>query len=1112
MAKKRLNVPFLVVLIIIMGVCAGLGYGFWKLNRSRIANSFYEVGNRAYDQGDMVTAMDNYRKFLASSNDAKKRGEVFQKMAIYQAMDIDKIGVGSPAKLEAVQKIMQRALEADPNNKVLKEAMAKAYMKMRKYAQAARLLKELSLEDPTNPDYLLELANCHLYAEQPAEASTLYSRLVEEFPTFIQGFLSYASYYENNLGQPNTAEEILNTMVEMNSKVAKAYAIRGIFRLDHQNPDGAEEDVKMALDLDPTSADANVAAAVYAIYSKDFVKAHMYLEDALKADPERIDEVNRLKIRLADEEKKPDEAIDLIRGEAERKNDLAMRLQLFERLVSANRLDDAKKEIEYLRKVRLPSEIVGFFEATIDILEGKWKDAMRKLELARGALSMHSGMLAFIDRQLAQCYGELGQTDKQLDAFARAIENASEQELLPFYTAYILVLNDVGRTDQLEEVVRELILRIGEKKFSENPQLRAIRAALMTQREVSAANTQESLDSINKMLDGEEEFDADPEVILLGVRMLIKQEKTDLARKLLRKAIQKSPETLAFPSYYALLEAQERNYDKALEILDKATEEQGRLIPGLMLAKIRILLQMGQDSEDSEETEETETQAPATAQAPQPQPATFDPTKNVPDTPEEDPAAKKPTLDTAEAKPAGEQILAESQQTDTTKFPYLERAKTELAKLEKDSEKLEKESRAPVLRQLALAWMNLDELGNAQRLLNGLIKDYPDNLGLKVQLFDVARKADDEAQMDAQIQGVQDVFGMDSPEALYCRAAKVIWKFNKKKATKLELNQAKEYLTRARNTRPNWVNIPRALAEIALLSDDYSQAIEQLYRVDQLGAMSTQQLNLLIRLLFREGRDIEVKQLIESKKGAQLASDVAMISVETLMNAGESEEAIRRAREIAAKDPSSQLWKGHVALRSRNFKEAENIFRLVTEQAPENPNGWLSLLQVLKIENIGVNKEEFIRDIQENVAPDKKLLCMARAYQLFGDVRNAVMSFRQAVAADPTNIDVLYAISQFYMCTSQPELAIPYLKKMNELIGTDKKLGTEVRNLQLVWTRRSRAQVYGRTHDYDKQQQAIMLIDENLVFEIAKDGIIVLAVHQVYLIVAIHASFLFLFT
>ena len=74
MARKRLNVPFLVVLVLIMVVCAGLGYGFWKLNRSRIADSFYEVGNRAYDQGDMVTAMDNYRKFLASSNDAKKRG------------------------------------------------------------------------------------------------------------------------------------------------------------------------------------------------------------------------------------------------------------------------------------------------------------------------------------------------------------------------------------------------------------------------------------------------------------------------------------------------------------------------------------------------------------------------------------------------------------------------------------------------------------------------------------------------------------------------------------------------------------------------------------------------------------------------------------------------------------------------------------------------------------------------------------------------------------------------------------------------------------------------------------------------------------------------------
>lgn len=1002
MARKRLNFRFLLILLVVLIMLGGVGYGVWVFNKSRIVNGFYDRGMATYEAGDKIGAMDLFGKYLAGGKDPDKRATVLRLMAFFHADELETIGIGSAQKLEFIQRVIQNALELHPRDPELKESMAKAYGLMRKYAQASRLFDELYNEFPEKPDFLLMAAENQIAANQLNEAGMLLAKLVEQHPTYLPGYLCYARYHESNLGQADVAETILDSMVESNLQSATAHAKRAIFRMNHGNYTGAAEDIAFAVDLEPESVDTLISGGMYAIYEKKFETAHELLDKALATDPSRLGEISRLQIRLADEEKKPEEVVELLRREINAKDDMSLRLQLFERLIALRKIDEAKKELEQLRKTKMQREIVGFFESTVDILEKKWRDASQKLEHARAAMGMHPEMLAFIDRQLALCYGEMGQTDKQIDAFRRAVENVSDSELVPVYTAFIVALNKSGKTEQLEEVVRDLMIKIGEDKFMEIPQLRAIRIALLTQKEASLPKEKQNWEAINALMRSNDMEMDDPENILLSVRMLIKQGKIAESRDLLKQAVERNPDTLAFALHLAILEAQEKNFQEALQIVDTALEK--KATSGLYLTKIRILFLMDKES-----------------------------------------------------------------------------ALPELEKMETDIASLSPIFQSSILKQLASTWLHFGELAKAKEIFQKIAGQEPENIGIKLQMFDLARKANDSQGMDLQMGQIRRLAGNNSAESLYCQAAKKIWQFTQKKVPAPELDAAMDLLERAESIRPNWVNIPRAQAEIALLKNDYSTAIDALYRVDQAGSLSPQQLDLLIRLLYREERDGEVKQLIESKRSANLATDAAMMSVEALANQGEGDEALRRAEEIIdPNDPKDALWKGQIALRSKNYKEAESAFLHVTEVAPENPNGWLSLLQVLKLQGKEVPEEVFIDKIKQAVPAEKLPLCLGKTYQIFGKAQESEAAFRQALGQAPNDLEVLYAISQFYMCTSHPDLAIPHLRKMNELIGVNRNLSSDMRNLQLAWTRRSLAQIYGKSTDFDKQHQALQLVEENL--------------------------------
>lgn len=908
-----------------------------------------------------------------TSPDAENHDEACRKLTEYFIANTSKI---TPQNADFLHTIMQKTMKQDPDDAELKEKIAKVYIVMRRYQQAAELYEQLVRRNPNRPELLYAQAENLIAANQLNDAGVALAMLVDKHCFYIPGHLLYASYMEKILGRQDDAEEIINNMVDSNLQNAASFARRSIYRLEHRNEKGAVEDLKEAMKIDEKNADTIIAAATYAIKTRDFRQARQYL-DAVREEDKDNDDISNLRIRLADAENRPEDAITELTKRLERRDVFILRIQLFDRLVATRRLDEARAQIDHMKTMKMSMEMIGFFESAIDIVEDNWRIAARKLELSRSIFSAHPETVAFVDRQLALCYGKMGQTDKQLDAFQRAIENTPQQDILPISIAYILALNTAGRTQQLEEAINDLIAVIGEKTFMEIPQLRSIRIAMEIQKTSNLPAGEQDWNKVKAMVEGTGIEKNSPEGVLLSVRLLLKQEKDDDARALLKQAIADNPDFTGFVSYLALMEAQLKNYEEALRILDEQIAKRGPL-PALLIIKTRVLAQM--------------------------------------------PSEKAAEL---------------------------------LRKMEEGVQGLESQTQKVVLlKQVAPAWQAVGKDAEAKRVFETLVELEPENVGTRIHLFDLARKMSDEPEMTERMKQVRELAGKDSPEDIYCRVARETYRSLVDKSTEKKLENARKLLDKAKAKRSNWPNIPRLQAEIALVQKDYPKAIECLYEVDRLGALTTQQLELLIKLLYNEKREDEIPALLEGREGA--VDDIkAVMDVPGNSPLGDAEAVLKSTR-IAG----DFLWRGNLALRNEEYPEALEAFKKVVELAPENTTGWVALIQTMKL--MGKDTDELLAakaEMEKALPADKLPLANAKILQLFGEAEAAEKAFLEALEKEPENLEVHYSISSFYLRTTRPELARPHLEKMLLLVEKAEDIDERLKTQQLEWVRKSLAEL-----------------------------------------------------
>jgi len=346
-----------------------------------------------------------------------------------------------------------------------------------------------------------------------------------------------------------------------------------------------------------------------------------------------------------------------------------------------------------------------------------------------------------------------------------------------------------------------------------------------------------------------------------------------------------------------------------------------------------------------------------------------------------------------------------------------------------------------------------------------------------------------------------------------------------------KLTRARTLLTEAEKAQPRHARVKTMLGHVEYLLGREPEAISWLNDAADLGALDSDTVNLLIRLLDKYNRKEEVNNLldrVQNRRPELLLTEGEMPGTVNLRNLGADVLAKQGDYEKAAdllqdyspnreNDCQYHLRMGKInfnkASKEDRLAEASDIephFRKAVELAPEVPLTWQLLVDYLQLS--GRNSEaqqeldkakQALKDLGDHVA-------IARLDQIVGHMDSAISEYEAALQQDPENYQAMRdlllllmrmrkmeqaelliktAISRngqepkihslaadFYSAKGDKQVAIGYL---NKILNREEEIDSNL----VKHARRRKAVLMGQTTVYQESINALKLIDENLVDE-----------------------------
>jgi Flp pilus assembly protein TadD len=212
------------------------------------------------------------------------------------------------------------AIQLDPANKLLRMNLALAFYKKGDPRQSAAELAELLKADPGNLQVATLLGDCYLQLGDSHQALVVVSAIAQAHPEDLDlawvlgsaliadgkqreglALVERVATQRNNadayalagktwlkLGDPDKAIPDLEAAVRLNPGIPGIYTLRGVAREGTFNNDGAEADLRKALDQNANDLEALVHLGAILYTRRDLAGAKTYLDRALRVDPSSL--------------------------------------------------------------------------------------------------------------------------------------------------------------------------------------------------------------------------------------------------------------------------------------------------------------------------------------------------------------------------------------------------------------------------------------------------------------------------------------------------------------------------------------------------------------------------------------------------------------------------------------------------------------------------------------------------------------------------------------------------------------------------------------------------------------------------------------------------------
>ena len=348
-----------------------------------------------------------------------------------------------------------------------------------------------------------------------------------------------------------------------------------------------------------------------------------------------------------------------------------------------------------------------------------------------------------------------------------------------------------------------------------------------------------------------------------------------------------------------------------------------------------------------------------------------------------------------------------------------------------------------------------------------------------IGLFELAREAENELEMQAQVDEAANRFGKNTPVPQFLEARYLLWKYQQDpvKGKRMRLVQTADRLAdQIAKKRPKWQRLLELKGSIQELQGDFNAAIDFYQESIDAGPLDALTVRHLVELLVQQGQYDEARKVLlrlnnvpQSLKKEQLTLDLLTGNREAALT------SLNQAAPVDSKNAEDWVRRGRVLLRLGKIGEAETAFRRAVQLAPQLPQPSLALVEYLLQTQRTKEAEIEIRNIENRLSQDVAAQVMAQCYAWLGNRMMAEHYLAAAIANNPADMERERAMAKYHMINNRLPRAIPHLNTILENSLESEGSPSEIS----FWARRSLARVFASLRTHRFFEQALALVEGN---------------------------------
>ncbi len=587
--RRRFNVRFAVIL---SAAAASLLAGIYFLHEyqlRRTAKVMLHKAEVAQQDGDMEEAQRFYTYYV---NYVPDDAATYSKLAMLIA-DQAEAHSNRRAYLRAFF-MLEQAARGDTTNLEVLRRLADYSIRIGRFPDAVEHLTRLIKRFPNDAELQLKLGQCRVATEHYPEAVACFQQVIGAEPSNVDAYMALADLFHDGMDDADQAEAVMSQMVNTNPKSSQAYLGRGRYWQKVKETEKAKEDIFQALEMAPNDMDILLAAAELAIGEKDFEKSREHLDRARELFPDNEQVYQTLAV-LNVTMGKTDEAIEHLQEVLEhKKEDPRAMLSLADLQLKKGDLGAARHTVEMMQTAGYRPELLRFFNARIQVAEGKWREASYALQRLRASIESWPELATQADLLLGLCYEQLHLPDLQLASYRRVlIKNRG------LVAARLGLASGLLRTGNLNAAAKEYRLleeAMGSDKFLKVAALRNNRFQLIVSRIGALPEEDRDWSELEQFIERIEEVEGVDRVEKTWMRaeLLAKTGKLKEARKLVATECEKQPKRMELWTASAQLAAIEEGPEAALKVLEVQKRLGNSLALRLFRARVAVRLEPAQ--------------------------------------------------------------------------------------------------------------------------------------------------------------------------------------------------------------------------------------------------------------------------------------------------------------------------------------------------------------------------------------------------------------------------------------------------------------------------------------------------------------------------------------